>query len=67
MDKSFIRRLLTPCPFPTKGNKMEIVAWVIKSQAKDIAWWKIAFIGQLIFWTTLFTTGKVWLGWFPGV
>lgn len=64
MSNKFIQKLLTPCPFPAKGTKGDIIAWVIKSQAKDISWWKIAFMGQLTFWVTLFTTGKVWLGWF---
>lgn len=65
MSKSFMTKLMTPCPFPAKGTKADIIAWVIKDQARNNAWWKMAFWIQTAFWTILFTTGKVWLGWFP--
>ena len=57
--------------FPSDGNKKDLVAYIVEKQndelqrkCRELKWWQRAFIGQLIFWVTLFATGKIWLGWF---
>ena len=52
--------------FPASGSKKDMIAWVINVQERSILRWQYLFVGQMIFWVTLFTTGKVWLNWFPG-
>ena len=60
-----IKKLWEEIPFPTTGNKQDMICWIINTQEQTIFRWQILFIGQLIFWVTLFSTGKIWLGWFP--
>lgn len=65
MASDWLRKLWTAIPFPTSGSKKDMIAWVINTMEQDKLRWQVAFIGQLIFWVSLFTTGKVWMGWFP--
>lgn len=58
--------------FPVNPTKAEMIAYIIDKQntdyekaCKEKKMWQMLFIGQLIFWIILFTTGKTWLGWFP--
>lgn len=66
------RGVRSPPEFPVSGSKPQIIAWIIDKlnwdldkECREVKWWKSAFIGQLIFWVTIFVTGKTWLGWFP--
>ena len=59
-----MQTLWAEIPFPTSGKKADMLAWVINVQERSVLRWQALFIGQLIFWVTLFSTGKIWLGWF---
>ena len=59
-----LSKLWSEIPFPTTGKKGEMLCWIINTQERSILRWQALFIGQLIFWVTLFATGKIWLGWF---
>lgn len=60
-----ISKLWEEIPFPTSGNKQDMICWLVNFLQRSVLRWQTAFVGQMIFWVTLFSTGKVWLGWFP--
>ena len=59
-----ISKLWTEVPFPTTGTKQDMTCWMVRFLQRSVLRWEAAFVGQMIFWVTLFATGKIWLGWF---
>lgn len=60
-----VSKLWEEIQFPTSGSKQDMICWLVSFLQRSVLRWQSAFIGQMIFWVTLFATGKVWLGWFP--
>jgi hypothetical protein len=57
-------KLWTEIPFPTSGNKKDMLCWIINTQEQTILRLQFIMVGLVATFISVIVAGKVWLGWF---
>jgi len=52
-------KILEELPYPTSGAKSDIICWIVRTQQRDIFWWRSAFISLMCAFITYVVTGKI--------